>query len=140
MLFVDPTSTVRITTSRAIFGATTYALRNLTSVSARSELANRSGPNNLMGLGVLLIVFAVVSGLGCGSAAGIASGIGAFFFFAFVGGTMSVIGYIWNQSILDYYSVRIASAGGEHDVHRSSDKHSIDRIVHAINEAMARRG
>ena len=105
---------VVITATRAVFGSTTYAIRNLTSVrsSAKKDPA---------------------------VAALVALAIGALAVFAnpFFGVPILAIGAwaLWKRKTT--YSVVLATSGGETSALDSQDADEVQRVVAALNEAIA---
>lgn len=118
---------VTITSTRAVFWSNTYALANITSVSALAVPASALVPFLLVGGGVLAILFGVVSPdnqLACW-------GIGA---------VLVVAGVLYGRAQKPAYVVKIGTAGAEQRAYTSQDKDEIDRIVAALNEAIVQRG
>ena len=121
---------VSISTSRIVLGATTYALRNITSVKMTFTPAKR-------GCAILLLIFGALTlliGLGKGSSDGVGAVLGGLV----VGGIIGGLGYLWMRSSKDDYHVLIASSSGEAKALTSKDKAYIEKIVTAINDAIVR--
>jgi hypothetical protein len=109
---------IKVTNSRFIAGAQTYAMSGVTSVRSAVHLPKRTGIYILGGVGLLMLV-------GGAEIAGIlALGIAVALWFV-------------NKP---KYSVALTSASGETDAHLSPDQDLIARIVNAINEAIIHRG
>lgn len=108
---------VFITATRAVFGSTTYSIRNLTAVrsSAKMEPA-------------VAALFALV--------------IGAVAVFSnpFFGVPILAIGAwsLWKRKTT--YSVVLATSGGEESAFNSANPDEVKRIVAALNEAIASPG
>ena len=115
---------VRITNTRAIVGATTYAMANITSVSTAVKPANRTPGIVVAILGLLVLV---ITGL-LGSSGGVIFGV----IFLGLGILVAVIAKAT-------YVVRIGSASGEADAISSKDEKYIQAIVQAMNEAFIKR-
>lgn len=127
---------IRITNKRAVLGAKTYAMANITSVSMTYE--DKKG-------GLIPFIFVVVGLMvgGCVllfsfSASGLLFWtiflIGALITFLMVG--LGVLIYLSSKPT---YFVRVGSASGEANVLHSSDKAQITKIVQAINKAIVSR-
>lgn len=117
---------VRITNTRAIFGSTTYAMNNVTSVSKGYKSANHA-------TGVLMIVIGIVVAWLCITLKAVLSGI--------VAGVIFVaIGVLLLKILKPTYSVKIGSASGEIVALESQNGKYIQDIVEAMNEAIMKRG
>ena len=116
---------VRITPTRAIFGSTTYAMANITSV-ARDEEPPRRKPGIIIAILGLIILVACVS---------FESAVGAI-----VGVVVLGLGTLIAAKAKATYYVKITSASGETKPTSSKDKQHIDSIVTALNEALIKRG
>jgi hypothetical protein len=116
---------VTISNARAVLGAKTYAMTNITSVTMGEKPANRA-------LGAVLVL-AGGAGL-CVGGAGDSSG-------ALIVGVLLVIAGIALAILAKpSYIVKIGSAGGESDALIAPDKEYIQKIVNAVNEAIIKRG
>jgi len=117
---------VRITTTRAIFGSTTYAMANITSV-VRGEDPPRRKPGIIIAILGLIILLACIS---------FESGVGVI-----VGVVVLGLGILIAAKAKSTYYVKITSASGEATpLPSSKDKQHMDSIVNAINEALIKRG
>lgn len=116
---------VRITPTRAIFGSTTYAMANITSV-VRGEDPPRRKPGIIIGILGLIILVACIS---FESAAGVIVGV-----------VVLGLGILIAAKAKATYYVKITSASGEATPISSKDKQHMDSIVNAINEALIKRG
>ncbi len=112
---------VRITNTRVIVGATTYAMANISSVSMAKKPANRTLGIVLAILGVILLVIP-------------ASAVRVF------GVVLLGLGILIAVIAKPTYTVRIGSASGESDAISSKDKVYIQKIVQSMNEAFIKRG
>ena len=122
---------VTVTTTRVIMGATTYALRNITSVKMAIVPAKQ-------GCAVLLLVIGIILGmigLGVASQKG---GIGGGIVVLLVAAAAFVGAIFWLRGAKPTYYVAIASASGEARALESKDKAYIERIVRSINDAIVR--
>ncbi|MBX2999643.1 MAG: hypothetical protein KF893_14085 [Caldilineaceae bacterium] len=116
---------VRVTNSRAILGAKTYAMANITSVSMGEIPANRTPGIVLAGLGVVGLF--VGAGMNEGTCIGIAV-------------LLLILGIVLALLVKTQYSVRLGSSSGESDALSSPDQSHIREIVNAMNEAIINRG
>ena len=116
---------VRITPTRAIFGSTTYAMANITSV-ARSEDPPKRKPGIIVAILGFIILLACIS---FKSTEGIIVGV-----------VVLGLGILIATKAKATYHVKITSASGEAKPISSKDKQHIDSIVMALNEALIRRG
>ena len=117
----------RITNSRAIFGSTTYAMSNITSVSKKQIPPSSGAGIFFMAIGMLLGIIGLsslpkISGL------------------LVTGGALLVLGAILVQSAKSTYIVMIASSSGESKALESKNKVLVEKIVEALNEAIVDRG
>ena len=125
MTFYSDDRGVRITNTRAIIGATTYAMANITSVSMGVKPANRIPGSVVAILGFLILL---ITGL-LGSSGGVIFGV-----------ILLGIGILIAAIIKPTCIVRVGSASGEADAISSKDKKYIQTIVNAMNEAFIKRG
>ena len=116
---------VRITPTRAIFGSTTYAMANITSV-ARSKDPPRRAPGIIVAILGFIILLASISFEGT-------EGV-------IVGVVVLGLGILLTALAKATYHVKITSASGEVSATSSKEKQYIDSIVMALNEALIRRG
>ncbi len=124
-------SDVMVTSHRAVFGTTTYAMANITSVS----MGHR--PPRLMWspLGILfgLAIFTLAMlQLPEGVAAAILGGA--------IGLTLVGIGAVIVARAEPIYVIKIASASGEAKAITSENRDYIERIVGAMQQAIVERG
>lgn len=115
---------VRITNTRAIVGATTYAMANITSVSMAEKPANRKLGIVVAILGLIILVITYQ----LGSSGGVIFGV-----------ILLGLGILIAAIVKPTYTVRIGSASGETDAISSNDKKYIQAIVRAMNEAFIER-
>jgi len=119
---------ITISNSRAVLGAKTYAMVNITSVTMGEKPANRT-PGIVLAL-IGLAIAACAGSMGSDSASG-----------GIVIGILAIIGGIALAALVKpSYVVRIGSAGGESDALISKDREYIQKIVNAVNEAIIKRG
>ena len=118
---------ITVTNARAVLGAKTYAMANITSVSMGEIPANRAP-----GVVVALIGLAIA---GCSASAGsdATSGI-------VIGVIVLGIGIAIAAAVKIQYVVKIGSASGESNALVAKDKEYIQKIVNAVNEAIIKRG
>ena len=119
--FYSDNSGVRITNTRAILGTKTYAMANISSVSAAITPAKR-------GLGIVLAIIGFLLVLVP------ESGVRIF------GVILLGVGILLAVIAKATYIVRIGSASGEADAISSHDRAYVDGIVTAMNEAFIKRG
>ena len=108
---------VRITSTRAILGGKTYALRNISSVSLEEIPADTATANAMILWGLILSLCT------CGLTL-----------------ILSIIGAVMLSNAKPSYAVRLASNAGEHHALISNDQEQIEAIVKAIEEAMIAYG
>ena len=123
---------IRVTTSRIIVGNTTYALRNITSVSTTSTAPDKGRAHKLLFF----------------SALGVIGGITWFF----VGNdskkpavilALASVGFVamainWSIRLKPSYHLMITSSAQEADALSSYDKSYISTVTEKINEAIAK--
>lgn len=113
-----------VTSARIMLNGTTYALRNVTSVTMRSI------PPSVVGwflLGGLILLIALSSAA--------AKSWSVALFFALIGGLI-----IWAASTKQTaYVVAMSTSAGQIDALRSTDKATIQGIVDAINDAIVHK-
>ena len=122
---------VRITNTRAIFGASTYVMSNISSVRKDSKPPSRA-PGCVMGAIGLIVLLAGLGQLGSNIVAAIiciVTGIG------FLGGLI-----YYTARAPRTYIVRIVTAGGEVSALESTNEKYIESIIAALNEAIVKRG
>lgn len=116
---------VRITPTRAIFGSTTYAMANITSIRRSTKSANRT-PGIVIAIIGLIILLASASFESSGG--------------VIIGGIVLGLGILIAAIAKPTYFLKITSAAGEEEPISSRDEKYIDGIIIAINEALIRRG
>lgn len=110
---------VTVTQSRFVTEYTTYAMRNISSVTLYKITKSRFVQIVLIILGVLTMLADDLK---------------------FLGLLIIAAGILWLYKTKDEYSVRITSNSGESDGFISPDRQVVSTIVNAVNEAMAYRG
>ncbi|MFC2012646.1 DUF6232 family protein [Chloroflexota bacterium] len=122
-VFYSDDSGVTITSTRAIFGDTTYSMANISSLRTE-EIPPKMGCQ----------IYVILTGL--------AVSFMGLIHWAFIifGILILLIGLLWARSISGEYHIVITSAAGEKSALQSKDKEYIDRIERAINEAIISRG
>jgi len=136
---------ILITNTRAVLGAKTYSMANITSVSTGIIPANRVPGIIVAAVGGLLSMCCGCSALSFilddsswetgGMGIAIVGGVGAL-----IGLLMLVGGIALAIMIKPTYVVRIGSASGEANALTSKNKEYIEHIVAAMNEAIIKRG
>jgi hypothetical protein len=109
---------IQVTTARFVAKGRTYALSGITSVSLY-QIKPRRG---------LVIAFAIISFIAFSQHSSILGAV-------FLG--FAVIGWFANPPT---YSVRLMTASGESDAFTAKDRSQVERVVHALNEAIVARG
>ena len=122
---------VHISNARAVIGGKTYAMANITSVSASTKTPNRLWPLFFGGVGALFVLVGIVLLITRDSMGGSTLGCGA------VG---LVIGVLMWVSTKTQYLVVIGSASGEVQALRSQDEKYVRKVVAALNKAIVERG
>jgi hypothetical protein len=109
---------IQVTTARFIAKGRTYVVNGVTSVSLYEIKPPRAW--------IFVCVLISIGGFIYGNA-----GVGiAFLVFA-------VVGWFANTPT---YSVRLMTASGESDAFTAKDRSQVERVVHALNEAIVARG
>jgi hypothetical protein len=118
---------ITITNLRAMLQGKTYAMANVTSVSVYTQLVSKVPGTVVAVFGALILLGSLEAGevKGC---------------IAFVGCLFLIIGGVHAYNARNRYWVRIGSASGETNALSSTDQTYVARIVHAMNEAIVKRG
>ena len=122
---------VNITTARVMFGSTTYALRNITSVKTTFTTPR-------IGCAIMLLVVGgvlVFAAFGFIQSAGVETGIPGLVFSI----CMVIAGILWLLRAKKTYHIAIATSAGEHRALSSKDEGYIDKIVESVNDAIVRQ-
>lgn len=115
---------VRITSNRAIFFNTTYAMSNISSVTTAKKAPSRMAP-------ILMIIVSIILT--------IVGFYGDILPLVIVGLILVVVGVLWFYFSSSVYHLLIRSAAGEVSVISSKDQKYIAQIANAINEAFIDR-
>lgn len=120
---------IRVTASRIVIGATTYALRNVTSVRLEASRPSSTGPTLGLVFGILLAAFGLNDSL-----TGFTRAVLAF-------GGIGMAGLCVKTLVrpMITYHVVLASASGEQEALSSMSHEYTGKIVDAINHAIAAR-
>lgn len=141
---------ILITNTRAVLGAKTYSMANITSVSTHFAPANRM-PGIIVAIvgGLLtaccgfLAIFPLIM-LGSQDYSGDTSGVFGSIATLVVGAVIGLLILAGGVALVvlskPTYAIRIGSASGEANALASKNKEYIDRIVAAMNEAIIKRG
>lgn len=124
--FYSDNGGVRVTSSRLIIGATTYAMLNITSVTCAAEPPSRIGPLFFLIVGAL-VFFKGFSGHAEQS-------------LIVFGVFLLAVGGLWWKIQKTYYHLKISSASGEANAVTSTYKKRVESIIQAVNEAIIGRG
>jgi len=108
-----------------VFGAKTYSVANITSVEMADTPPNRKWPTLIALAGVAFLVL---------------SGIAGDATFGIIGVAILGVGVLLIFRAKRRYVVRLASASGETEALVSDDRDLIEKIVAAIQKAIAARG
>lgn len=135
---------ITITNARAVLGAKTYAMANVTSVSTGVIPASRAFGIILAILGVLgaasgCVGFLVPLSMDLTENAAIV-GMVTCVSVAAIGLLLLLLGVLLAVLPKDRYTVRIGSSSGETDALISRDQAYIQKIVISMNEAIVNRG
>jgi len=110
---------VTVTNSRFMVGSQTFAMSNITSVKASQQNPKRLWPIALIVVGVLAL----------------AAGANIW-----VVGLLGGSGVAWLFMQYTVYHVMLTTAGGETSALSSKQREYIEKVVHALNEAIVARG
>lgn len=122
---------VFVSNSRAVIAGTTYSLANITSVRK-----GRTPPKR--GCAILLVAGAAI--LAVISLSLLSEDMGSGLVVLFFGVGLGALGVVWFRSLKPTFHVLTASASGETQALSSTDENLIDRVVHALSEAIVYRG
>lgn len=119
---------IKITSLRAVFGAKTYAISNITSVESKRIDGNGCLPAGLMILGVLLFIY------------GIPRLLDGDFTWAIYGLIAFGLGFLIHRNNRPSFVVSLATASGEIKAYTSDSQETITEIVKALNDAIIQKG
>lgn len=117
-----------VTSSRFVVDAQTYVVRNISSVKAEKEDAKATGPNVLIGIGILA---PLLLSIGTGDA-GFALVIGGLIMFS----PLTIAGLFWRKKQKPIYSLILTSSAGEVTAVASKDVKMIANIQTALEQAI----
>jgi hypothetical protein len=117
--------------TRVVIQGTTYALRNITSVSMAKS------PSQKMGC-VVYLLFIALFPVGLALLAIVMGSLGYFLFFGIPAAFLIGIALWWRSRMKPNYHVCLASATGESHALTSKDQDYIEKVVNSINEAIVR--
>lgn len=121
---------VKITNLRAVFGAKTYSISNITSVESKTIEPNGCVTGVLVMVGVFMIMFGIVSIVNKDPLWALLV-LGLFF----AGG-----GFALYRTAKPTYSVNLTTSAGEVRAHDSYEWSEIGPIVEALNNAIIQKG
>lgn len=121
---------VTVTNARAVFGSTTYPIRNITSVSVTMVPGHR---NPGLATAAFGLVFVTISAAGSSFDAETLRAPGFYVGLAFL-----ALGALWAVKARPTYAVMLKTAGDEHRAVTDTDFARISKIGHALNDACAR--
>lgn len=134
-------SNVTITNARAILSGKTYAMANITSVSATVRPPNRLWAIVFAGSGLCCIMAGLATSLFEVYAVGLESaGVGGGVVGLVLGGIGVAIGVLMWIATKAFYRVTVGSASGEVHALESHDKEYVQKLVAAMNQAIIERG
>ena len=116
---------VRITGTRAIFNNTTYSMANISSIRTNEVPPKRGGAIFTIILGIILLVIGASGDLSVLTVIGI---------------IVLLIGILWVWKASGEYHLMITSTSGEVSALKSTNKDYINKVTHAMNEAIIHRG
>lgn len=119
---------VQITSLRAVFGAKTYAISNITSVEGQKIEPSGCFPGGLIVFGLLLSMIGITQALD-----------GEFGMLAF-GLLLLIPGIAIYRSAKPSFAVSITTSAGEVKAYTSNDWETIRQIVEALNNAIVQKG
>lgn len=117
---------VIVTQARFITPQQTFAMAGVTSVRYLCLPANRTGPNILIGLGLIMTLGGIAGGM---------QGIPGLL----LGIVTTAGGWYWRKGRVDSHVVRLGTAGGEQQALESTDERHIRAIIEAVNNAIIAR-
>lgn len=120
---------VQITSLRAVFGAKTYAISNITSVEGQKIEPSGCFPISLAILGGALTLFGALAAFADG-------GFGMLMF----GLLLLIPGVAIYRSAKPSFAVNITTSAGEVKAYTSNDWETIRQIVEALNNAIVQKG
>jgi hypothetical protein len=126
---------ITVTKTRFMVHGQTYALANITSVSAAKIPAKRGGAQFFLVVGILASALGVLA-----IAMGDSDVRGAALFLVAVGLVIAGVAIIALRGLKDTYAVILNTAGSEMKTCVSRDPGFISRVVAALNEAIVARG
>ena len=124
---------VWISKQRAVFGANTYAMAQVSAVSARTLKPNRAGPVLLLLGGFALLALGLFCAIGTKAGA-------AFVLFGGVGVLLLVGGIIWWYLQKTTYVIWLNTSGGQVQALWSHDWPYIESVHNALQYALIHRG
>lgn len=119
---------IKITNLRAVFGAKTYSISNITSVEAQRIDPSGCAPAFFILGGILLTAV--------GAMAAMDGSYGILIF----GLCLLIPGYFISRQQKPSYAVSLTTASGEVKAYTSENQETIQEIVNALNEAIIRKG
>jgi hypothetical protein len=113
---------ITVTSTRAVLGTKTYAMANVTSVALAEN-------QELPGCGCMLVVVGLLLGFMLFNRDSVGIGV--------IGLVVVALGVVLIQQ--KKYVVRVGSASGEADALESKNREYVQKIVHAVNQAIVDR-
>jgi hypothetical protein len=108
---------VKVTNTRFITGAQTFAMSNVTSVKAFEQKPSRIGGIIVLAIGLAIAVNSTYVGLLVAAAAAV---------------------YLYLQKTM--FHVMLSTAGGETSALKTNQKEYLNKVVGALNDAIVHRG
>lgn len=138
---------IRITTRKVLIGSKTYEVADVMSVSLTEQNLSPSAGRTLVIASLLALVIGILSCLAALSIPFINlleefSGlprIHVHFLFAVLGLLLIYLGSIGRESEKPTYTIQIETASGRSSILASKDKALIQKVIRAIDQALARR-
>ena len=138
---------IRITTRKVLIGSKTYEVADVMSVSLTEQNLSPAAGRTLVIASLLALVIGILSCLAALSIPFINlleefSGlprIHVHFLFAVLGLLLIYLGSIGRESEKPTYTIQIETASGRSSILASKDKALIQKVIRAIDQALARR-
>lgn len=122
---------VFVSNSRLVISGTTYSLANITSVRKGRTPPSQGCALLLIGLAAVIVV---------GSLLLFGEDLGSGLVLLLVGCGLGALGVFWYRSLKPTFHVVTASSSGESQALSSQDEELVDKVVHALSEAIVYRG
>jgi hypothetical protein len=125
---------VTITSSRAMFGGTTYAIATVTSVDRRKKVPDVGGYVAILLFGIVLVITAFPVYAEGGSSRQLAAILAIF------GAILILVPILAVRKMKTRYAVFLTTSAGETQAYVSTNMEEIEQVIDAINAAIVARG